>query len=434
MGGRLPGGEPKKSAPGWVGDYQGPARAGAHNAIIADLAMPVVSAPRGGRTWLRGVLVVGDRRKAAILEPLLPAPGSTAGRGGRPEKHCRRVIVDAILYIVRGGIAWRQLPVEFASAGTGTRCSPGGPAAGRGSASSTRCATDCGCGPGSRCPTAAIIDSQTVPAADTVPDPAAAGMAAREMVGSDLVKLAHFQVVRQDQFEAALGAGGGLAAELFDGLHEGAVEASARLQFEETAVGAALFLQIAEGRDVAVLEDQHLVAALLHIAQEMRGEDQVQVSAVADFLNQRDHAQARRGIESIGGLVEKEHLGTVHDGLGQFGGLLHAQRIGAERAVTNFTETHVEERFVRAFQGVLGRQAGEFGHQADEAHAAHRRDEGIILRHVADQAAHFAYLRAYVFAEDARGAGGRLVKAEQGVDQGALARAVRSRAGRWIAP
>src|SRR5271166_1721243 len=26
----------------------------------------------------------------AILEPLLPAPGSTAGRGGRPEKHCRR--------------------------------------------------------------------------------------------------------------------------------------------------------------------------------------------------------------------------------------------------------------------------------------------------------------------------------------------------------
>jgi len=54
----------------------------------------------------------------AIVEPLLPAPGSTAGRGGRPEKYCRRVIVDAILYIVRGGIAWRQLPVEFPPAGT----------------------------------------------------------------------------------------------------------------------------------------------------------------------------------------------------------------------------------------------------------------------------------------------------------------------------
>ena len=39
-----------------------PPRPGAHKAIIADLAMPVVPAPRGGWTWLRGVLVVGDRR------------------------------------------------------------------------------------------------------------------------------------------------------------------------------------------------------------------------------------------------------------------------------------------------------------------------------------------------------------------------------------
>jgi transposase len=28
------------------------------------------------------------------------------------------VIVDAILYIARGGIAWRQLPVEFPPAAT----------------------------------------------------------------------------------------------------------------------------------------------------------------------------------------------------------------------------------------------------------------------------------------------------------------------------
>ncbi len=54
----------------------------------------------------------------AILEPLLPAPDSTAGRGGRPEKHCRRAIVDAILYIAGGGIPWRQLPMEFPPAAT----------------------------------------------------------------------------------------------------------------------------------------------------------------------------------------------------------------------------------------------------------------------------------------------------------------------------
>jgi len=43
----------------------------------------------------------------ALLEPLLPAPGNSAGRGGRPEKHCRRLVMDAIFYLVRGGIACR---------------------------------------------------------------------------------------------------------------------------------------------------------------------------------------------------------------------------------------------------------------------------------------------------------------------------------------
>jgi transposase len=45
----------------------------------------------------------------AIIEPLLPPPR----RGGRPEKHPRRAIVDAILYVVRTGCSWRQLPADF---------------------------------------------------------------------------------------------------------------------------------------------------------------------------------------------------------------------------------------------------------------------------------------------------------------------------------
>jgi transposase len=49
----------------------------------------------------------------AVLAPLLPPPGNTAGRGGRPEKHPRRVVLDAIFYLVRGGIAWAALPRDF---------------------------------------------------------------------------------------------------------------------------------------------------------------------------------------------------------------------------------------------------------------------------------------------------------------------------------
>jgi transposase len=40
----------------------------------------------------------------AVLEPLLPPPGNAAGRGGRPEKYCRRLILDAILYV-----GWNRL-------------------------------------------------------------------------------------------------------------------------------------------------------------------------------------------------------------------------------------------------------------------------------------------------------------------------------------
>ncbi|MFC3982707.1 IS5 family transposase [Streptosporangium jomthongense] len=45
----------------------------------------------------------------ALIEPLLPAPHWD----GRKEKHPRREIVDAIVYVVRTGCAWRQLPVDF---------------------------------------------------------------------------------------------------------------------------------------------------------------------------------------------------------------------------------------------------------------------------------------------------------------------------------
>ena len=47
-----------------------------------------------------------------MVEPLLPAP-SAHPRGGRPEKHPRREIVDAILYVVRTGCAWRAFETAW---------------------------------------------------------------------------------------------------------------------------------------------------------------------------------------------------------------------------------------------------------------------------------------------------------------------------------
>ena len=106
----------------------------------------------------------------ALLEPMLPPPGNTAGRGGRPEKHSRRRVLDAIFYLVRGGIAWRQLPREFPPAttvyGLFRRWAAAGAWAVIHDALRDRARVRAGRHPQ---PTAAVIDSASVRGADTVP-------------------------------------------------------------------------------------------------------------------------------------------------------------------------------------------------------------------------------------------------------------------------
>lgn len=111
----------------------------------------------------------------AMLEPLLPPPGNTAGRGGRPEKHYRRMILDTILHLVRGRIAWRQLPAGFPPPTTVYDVFTLGPSRGWRRIHDAlrdrlrvRARRD-------RCPTAVVIDSQTCPPPTRCPGPVAMG-------------------------------------------------------------------------------------------------------------------------------------------------------------------------------------------------------------------------------------------------------------------
>ncbi|MGP4104613.1 transposase [Nonomuraea sp. KM90] len=57
----------------------------------------------------------------------MPWPAWLHGNGGRPEKYCRRLIMDAIRYVVDNGIKWRKLPpTSWRPGAPSTQSSPAG--------------------------------------------------------------------------------------------------------------------------------------------------------------------------------------------------------------------------------------------------------------------------------------------------------------------
>jgi transposase len=54
----------------------------------------------------------------AVCEPLLPHPAWLAGKGGRPSAYCMRDVVDGIRYLTHNGPVWRALPADFPPAWT----------------------------------------------------------------------------------------------------------------------------------------------------------------------------------------------------------------------------------------------------------------------------------------------------------------------------
>lgn len=47
------------------------------------------------------------------LEPLLSEPVEGRHAGGRPRKYSLRLVTNAVLYVVKTGCQWRQMPVDF---------------------------------------------------------------------------------------------------------------------------------------------------------------------------------------------------------------------------------------------------------------------------------------------------------------------------------
>src|SRR6185312_2091340 len=190
---------------------------------------------------------------------------------------------------------------------------------------------------------------------------------------------------------------------------------------------AAFFFDVAQVRYAASLQDQEFGAVLFDMSQRMRRDEEVDTGFLANLLNQLNHALPRNGVETVGGLVEDQQPRPMRQCLRQLGELFHPQRIAVYLAVPDLAQSNVEECFMRAFECLCRRQAGELSHEADEVNATHVADERIVLRHVSNAAADLRPVPVGVEAEDASCPTRRAVKAQQRVDQRRLAGSVRTK-------
>ncbi|MDV9168596.1 transposase [Streptomyces sp. W16] len=49
----------------------------------------------------------------AEVRSAMPVPAWLLKRGGRPEAHCHREMLDAVRYLVDNGVKWMAVPVDF---------------------------------------------------------------------------------------------------------------------------------------------------------------------------------------------------------------------------------------------------------------------------------------------------------------------------------
>ena len=79
----------------------------------------------------------------------------------------------------------------------------------------------------------------------------------------------------------------------------------------------------------------------------------------AEIADELEHLVAALRIHAVGGLVEEQQIGIVHERLRQLDPLLHAGRVRLDVAVARLAEADVEQHLVRALHRVDARQPGE---------------------------------------------------------------------------
>ena len=144
---------------------------------------------------------------------------------------------------------------------------------------------------------------------------------------------------------------------------------------------------LARHHEVAGVDHHHVVAHLLHVVEEVGGE-QHRDAERAEAGDQLEHLLAPERIEAGGRLVEQHQLGIAHERLGQLGALAHPGGEAADRPEARLVETDQVEDVRGPLAGGTRRQPTQL---AERGHEVRRRLVGrqaVVLGHVAEPRPH----------------------------------------------
>ena len=142
--------------------------------------------------------------------------------------------------------------------------------------------------------------------------------------------------------------------------------------------------------------------------------------------DQLEHLVAAGRVEAVRRLVEEQQARVVDERLGELDPLLHPGRVAADRPVALLVQPDVAEDLGGPLASRGARQARHQREVRDDLRRRDVRGKAVVLGHVADELADVGALRPDVEVEDRRLAARRIDQAEQDLEQGALAGAVRA--------
>ena len=104
-----------------------------------------------------------------------------------------------------------------------------------------------------------------------------------------------------------------------------------KLQAVAVVPAGAQLVHVALAQDLPLVQDDHRLADLLDIAQEVRGEQDRLAVIPAKRKKQVEHRVAARGVHAAGRLVEQDKFRVVDQALREAHAAHHAFRIFAQR-------------------------------------------------------------------------------------------------------